>query len=305
MVLDEVDAALSLWDRFKKWRHTRKNPPVESVAVRFVRLFESHGVHRNQIPRFFGHGLTPQDMQDEASLFAKLDETILEAVCKQFAVRREWLDGAESQVHPCHDFYKHPEGFADFLVQLKTANPDGELGGVLLAPNETDWRAIALIVLEETVGWVGDKPIYRYHLCNNWVFSYWKARAYLTACIAIAWKHGIHIHGVHMPWKEIEKLAEGRTLLGWQGVGIWKLGNRRWYAEDMALKPEVFLNGVDPERDNFGVKAGLGRWLDLEQQGLMDTGAPDVNARQLFQQELAKYSHVTIDGGAHSPASQE
>lgn len=304
-MLDQIEAALSLWGRFRNWRHARRNPLVESVATRFVRLFESHGVHRNQIPRFFDHGLTVLDMQGDDSLLAKLDETLFEDACVRFAVRREWLDGAESQVHPCHDFYKHPEGFADFLVQLKTANPDGELGGVLLAPNETDWRAIALIVLEETVGWVGDKPIYRYHLCNNWVFSYWKARAYLTACIAIAWKHGVHIHGEHMPCKEIEKFAEGRTLLGWQGEGVWKQGNKRWYAEDMALKPETFLEGIDPERDNYGIKAGLRRWLDLEQQGLMSTGGLDVNARQLFQQELAKYSPVHIDGVAQTSYLQE
>lgn len=106
MVLDEVDAALSLWDRFKKWHHTRKNPPVEPVASRFVRLFESHGVHRNQIPRFFDHGLTALDMLDDDSLLAKLDEALLEDACVRFAVRREWLDGADAQVHPCHDFYK-------------------------------------------------------------------------------------------------------------------------------------------------------------------------------------------------------
>ena len=28
------------------------------VAPRFIALFESHGVHRNQIPDFFGHGIT-------------------------------------------------------------------------------------------------------------------------------------------------------------------------------------------------------------------------------------------------------
>ena len=291
MVLDEVEAALSLWDRLKKLLHARKNPPVESIATRFVRLFESHGVYRNQIPRFFGHSLAVQDVQDEASLVAKLDETILEAACRQFAVRREWLDGAESKVHPCHDFYKHPEGFTDFIMQLKSANPDGGLGGLLIASNENGWRANALIILEETIGAVGDKPIYRYHLCNNWAFSYWKARAYLTACIAIAWKRSVFIHGLRVPGKVIEKLSEGQTLLGWQGNGVWQFPSRKkWYPEDMALKPDAFLEGIDPERDNFGIKSGLELWLDLEEQGLMATGCPVTNIRQLFQHELEKFS---------------
>ena len=291
MVLDEVEAALSLWDRLKKLLHARKNPPVESIATRFVRLFESHGVYRNQIPRFFGHSLTVQDVQDEASLVAKLDETILEAACCRFAVRREWLDGAESQIHPGHDFYKHPEGFADFLVKLKSANPDGELGGVLIAPNDQGWQAGALLILRETVGAVGEKPIYRYHLCNNWIFSYWKARAYLTACVAIAWKRGVYVHGLRIPAKEIEKLAAGEMLLSRQGEGVWNVSSsKKWYPEDMALKPDAFLEGIDPERDNFGIKSGLRRWLELEEQGLMATGCPVTNVRQLFLHELEKFS---------------
>lgn len=289
-MLDQIESALSLLDRFKKWRLDRKNPPVEPVASRFVRLFESHGVHRNQIPRFFGHGLTLIDVQDDGALLTKLDETLLGAACNQFAVRMEWLDGAESQVHPSHDFYKHPEGFADFLVQLKSANPDGKLRGVLIVPNDRDGQAGALLILQETVGAVGEKPIYRYHLCNNWAFSYWKARAYLTACVALAWKHQAYVHGIRMPNKEIARLAEGKTLLGWKGEGIWELGNKTWDPEDMALTPGAFLEDVDPEQENFGIKSGLRLWLELEEQGLMETGCPVANVRQLFQQELEKYS---------------
>lgn len=289
MVFGEVNAAISLWDRIRKWWQARKNPLAESIATRFVRLFESHGVHRNQIPRFIGHGLTLTDVQDDASLLAKLDETILDDVCGRFAVRREWLDGAETQVHPCYDFYKHPEDFADIIKRLKANNPDGGLLGVLIAPDEPEGHAEALLVLQETIGFVGDKAIYRYHLCNNWGFEYWKSRAYLAACVAIAWKHDVFVHGIYSPSKEIQRLVAGDVLLGWQGEGVWSLGVKKWDPEDMALRPDVFLRGVDPEQEAFGYKAGLQLWLDLEQRGLMDTG-DKINARRLFEQELAKYS---------------
>ena len=58
----------------------------------------------------------------------------------------------------------------------------------------------------------------------------------------------------------------------------------------MALRPEVFLKGVDPEKDNYGIKSGLELWLDLDEQGLMDSGFR-TSARQTFEEELAKYSH--------------
>lgn len=289
MVFGEINSALSVWEKLSKWYKARALPPVESVATRFVRLLESHGVHRNQIPRFIGHGLTLRDVDDDEALLAKLNEEILEDTCARFAIRREWLDGAEKQAHPCHDFYKHPEYFLSFVDNLKANNPEGQMVGALIASSECDWQDEALLILQETIGHVGDKPIFRYHLCNGWIFSYWKARAYLTACTAIAWRRGVYIHGIRSSKKQIEPLAQGETLLGWQGEGIWKFGHKAWDPEDMTLRPDVFLEGIDPEQDNFGIKSGLELWLELEERDFMDMGIRQ-NTRQLFQQELAKCS---------------
>lgn len=261
----------------------------ETVVTRFVRIFENHGVHRNQIPRFIGHGLSVRDVQDDASLLAKLDEPLLQAVCERFAISREWLDGVETQVHPDHDFYKKPKEFADFIRNLRAKNPENEIIGVLIAPTERNWREDeALLILQEAIGFLGKKPIYRYHLCNNWGFFYWKARAYLTACVAMAWKQKMYIHGIYMPNKKIAQLALGETILGWQGEGIWELGHKDWDPEDMTITPEAFLNGVVPEKDNFGIKSGLQLWLDLEKEGYMDAGI-NSGARKLFEEELGKY----------------
>ncbi len=292
MMFGEINSFLNIWDRFRKWNISRKNSlvtPIETIAARFVRLFESHGVHRNQIPRFFGYGLTLKDVQDDASLLTKLDEDMLAAACTLFAVRREWLDGAESQVYQDHDFYKYPTEFLGFLEGLKADNPSGQMRGVLIAPIERKWHAQALIILQETIGHVGNKSICRYHLCNNWMFTYWKARGYLTACIAIAWKHKVYIHGIIKSNNLIDQLARGETLLGWQGEGIWALGHTDWNPEDMTLQPDEFLDGIAPERNNYGIKSGLEIWLDLEERGLMESGF-GANARELFQQELAKHS---------------
>ena len=277
--------------KFTSWVRGRKSIPADTIVTRFVRLFESHGVHRNQIPRFFGHGLTLKDVQDDDSLLAKLEEPLLDAACNMFSIRREWLDGADTQIHPCHDFYKYPEKFLAFLLELKNENFDAHIEGVLIAPEELG-NSDALMILQETIGHVGEKPIFRYHICHNWRFSYWKARAYLAACVAIAWKERVFIHGVHLPKIEIVKLSEGETLLGWQGEGIWKFGSVTWHPEDMALLPKAFLEGIDPEEDKFGIKSALKLWLDLEKKGLMDIGQSSViceTPRLAFQQELKRY----------------
>lgn len=289
-MLDQVVAFFDLWDRYKRWRAPEENRQTESIAARFARLFETHGVHPNQIPRVFGLGIQLRDVQDDASLLSRLDEDILDAACAYFAVRREWLDGAESQVHTCHRFYKDPHSFAGFIHDLKIKNPTGRIAGVVIAPIETDRNAEALLILEESIGFVGEKPIHRYHLCDSWMFSYWKARAYLTACIAIARKNNIYVHGTYALKKNIDALAGGEILLGWRGEGIYSLGMKRWDPEDMTLSPDAFLKGVDPEKGEFGLKAGLRLWLDLEQQRFMDTGFNE-DARLLFQRELAKYQN--------------
>ena len=276
--------------RFIGWVRKTQKPSSESVSSRFIQLFESHDVHRNQIPRFFGHGLTVKDMQDEAALLGKLGEPVLDAACSFFGVRREWLEGAESKVYPCHDFYKHPENVAPFLTALKEKNPDGGLDGILIAPTEKEGDA--LIVLSEVIGGIGEKPIYRYHLCNNWLFDYWKSRAYLTAYIAIAWKHGIHIRGNYLPAKEIKRIANGEVLLVSEDGSALARRSKLWHPEDMAIKPEDYLAGVDPEQDKFGLVSAVKQWLRLEESGYMDTGLSMYSRESIrasFEKTLGKY----------------
>lgn len=286
MIFGEIESVVNLVEKFKKFYRSRNK--TESVASRFVRLFESHGVHRNQIPRFFNYGLTMKDVQDDDSLILKLDEKILDAACKLFAVKREWLDGAGMQVHPIHHFYKHPEDFLAFIDQLKNEKPGGELDGEVFAPETMRSGDDTILVLYEVVGYVGNEQIFRYHLCDIWSFSYWKARAYLTACIAVAWKAHVHIRGTYASEKLIHRLAQGEVLLGDKSNGLESLLGKKWYPEDMTLDPELFLKDLDPERDSFGIKAGLRLWLELDDEGLMDIGMQK-DARSVFERELAKY----------------
>lgn len=287
-MLGEIVSAFSIYDRLKSIFQKKPHAHRETVATRFVMLFEGHGVHRNQIPRFFEHGLTVADIKDDDSLLPKLSEDMLDAACELFAVRREWLDGAEDQVHPDHDFYKQPELFAEFTDKLVASNPEGRLTGTLLIPQQKTGEPVSFFIIEELIGWVGDRQILRYHLCNNWLFCYWKSKAYLAACIAIAWKRGIYIHGSTAPVDYLQSLSSGEVLLGSAKHNIPRTHGKLWHPVDMCLDPEKFLDGLDPERDMFGFRAGLGLWLELDEQGLMDCGIGG-SRRALFEQALADY----------------
>lgn len=65
-MLEQIATVLSIlvglkkiWDQVKK--HVASEKQADNIgsviASRFIRLFKKHGVDRNQIPRFFGHGL--------------------------------------------------------------------------------------------------------------------------------------------------------------------------------------------------------------------------------------------------------
>lgn len=282
-MLGEVEAAFSLWDRLKK--KLAGNAAQATVASRFVYLFENHGVHRNQIPRFFGHGLSAEDVSTNEKLLAVLNEAMLQEAADLFAVNREWLDGADARIYEVHDFYKEPEKFAEFISVLLSRSDAVE--GMLYKTKTRSHGYDAIIVIEEQIGWVGERPIYRHHLCGNWIFSYWKSRAYLTACIALAWKNSLYIHGQNAPVEWIKSMTEGTHFYLGIDDNIRPAFGEKWYPEDMCDNPTVYLDGVS--EGNSGKSLALGLWLKLHDKGFMEAGFTEGNFRSAFETEQQKY----------------
>lgn len=281
-ILKEIESAQTLWK--KAFPKKDQDKSHSSVASRFVLLFETHGVHRNQIPRFFGHDLTLIDVEDDKSLLPKLSEEILTDACNMFAVRREWLDGAESRIYQHLDFYKQPEEFITFIEQLKSNVPDGMLDGVLLVPDKKCLGEHALLILEETIGYVGDKEIYRQYICNSPNYKYWKCNAYITSFMAISWKRKVYIKGRYVPNDLIKDYWEGEKLMGWNGDGTFAIKGKFWYPEDMTFSPEEYLKEVD--EGLHGKIMGLKAWIDLYDDGFMDSGLNYPTAKHKFLAEL-------------------
>lgn len=261
--------------------------PSETVARRFIRMFEAHGVHRNQVSRLFGHGLAPVHLQSDQALMPMLTDSMLDAAAQLFCIRREWLDGASDQIYPLHDFYKRPDKFVQFIAELQRQSR-GDVRGVVLVAASEQFEDTALVILEQQIGFLGDRPLYRYHIANNWMFSYWKSRAYLTACVALAWNAKFYVLGRKVPIELIRNFKTGTKFLeGGLDEAVLSKG-LLWYPEDMAVKPQAFLEGLD--EGQFGIREGLLLWLQLEAAGLMKTDLPYGNVRQAFEQALAKAS---------------
>jgi hypothetical protein len=281
MIFGEIDSALNLFSRVKSL--FIKSAPTATVASRFVQLFEEHGVNRNQIPSFFEHGLTVAIVENDEKLLPALTEEILNAACKLFAVRREWLDGVDTQIHPTHNFYKEPEKFREFVVGLNKKKK-GLVSGMLFVADTPSRNYDAVIILEEELGVVGEKVIYRYHICNNWLFYYWKSRVYLTACIALAWKNEVYIHGMKVHFKKIDEYLEGEKYLS-DFYNSLVCRSNKWHPEDMACDPKNLFEGLTEHLHDGEYQATIELWLELADKGLMDTcfnPAP----KEIFQQAL-------------------
>lgn len=287
-MLQELGIIKAVLDIVKSLRdlltgHTPKKIPSPDssspllVAKRFVELFDAHGVKRSQIPRFFGHGLTLDILKTDESLLTHLSGEMLDAAAELFAVRRAWFDGESKQIYPLHDFYKKPDEFAEFANAITQRCTEFDIYcWVLRMPQPSKDEFDALIVIQEGIGFVDDRPIYRHHLCHNWGFKYWHARAYLAACIAIAWKHRWLVLGRDVDRAWLSSLLEGETMIRYDyadsGFSFPTKGH--WETDDQVIRPEAFIQYLD--EGLAGRQLGLDKWLSLATEGYMDLGSHPV-----------------------------
>lgn len=244
-----------------------------TVAQRFVALFESHGVKRNQITGFFGHDLTIGKLATDEELTNHLTPEILKDAALLFGVNQDWLEGASETIYEVKDFYKHPEDFEHFL-QLFLNRKDKFFCYVLNAQYETakNNQYDGIILLEETIAEINGRPVYRYHFCGKWLMGYWKSRGYLAACCALLFKYGFHPIGKNVSQTWLVEVTNGTQLMqyDYESPGLALTHTATWYVDEFIEKPDRYLQGVDPEMDKFGFKAALSLWLELSQKGYMD-----------------------------------
>ncbi len=292
-MLDQVDAFFSLLERFKKYyRAYRPISREATLADRFIRLFEKHSIQRNQIPRYFGHGITLEDVNNSDKLIAKLNHEILQSACDLFAVRLEWLEGADDKLYEVHHFYKQPAAYRDFLSQLVAANPQQIYAKLVLSVDKT-WTEDALLILEEQIKLSGDEPISRYHLCGGWVHKYWKCRAELTSCIAMTLNLNVPIKQQRTPVK-IDGFCQGKGFvydlcslpLAFKRTRFGRRFYQDWHPDQWVFDPDSFISDIAD--GDFGKANALARWLEYFDEGLLETGYHRSHARAEFAAELEK-----------------
>lgn len=262
-----VESIQRLWS---KWR---QKPVVETLAGRFFRLFEAHGVHRNQIPRFFGHGLLLKDVQDEAALLTCLTDEHLADACQLFGVQLQWLERGEGNAHVRHQFYLQPLSFGNFLddlVAARKAVSDVEITATLFGVLDRQSQVESTLVVFEPIGLLNDEVICRYHNVDAGPLGYWKARVSTAALVAQALSRKLWVNGRNCDVKLLRASTYAKELVGIQEHDLLMASSRRFEVDDWLLEPDAFLDDVDPEPNRFGSISALELWLNFDAEGLME-----------------------------------
>jgi hypothetical protein len=245
-----------------------------NIAPRFIALFESHGVHRNQIEEFFGHGLDIRSCATDEELLKKLTPEILNDAVKLFGVNKDWLEGSSAEIYNIPDFYKCPEKFDLYLTELLKSTNANKLSAYALISEEKLMNAYndSLFVIAEPIGEINQREIYKYHLLGRWGIHYWKSRAYFTACCALLYKHGLLVAGevVDRDWLidtcEDTKLLKYDFIERYGSVDFPSVGS--WLVSDFAEMPDKYLEGLNT-KNGHSVSLALELWLSLSEKGYM------------------------------------
>lgn len=80
----------------------------------------------------------------------------------------------------------------------------------------------------------------------------------------------MYINGTVVNKIEFSVFSEGKTLLDYGHWGAIPPQGVNWDPEYMSLDPDVLLEGVRPEVDNFGHYNALRQWQEYAEQGLLD-----------------------------------
>jgi|TARA_R110002060_G_scaffold68010_4_gene76680 hypothetical protein len=268
-------AAITIYKFFRKApSEIETEIKSETIATRLVALFESHGVHRNQIPEFFGHGLDIPSCASDDKLLEKITPEIISQAAALFGVNKDWLEGSSKEIYSIPDFYKHPEEFESYLVELLESAKADKFSAYSLISEKKVMNAYndSLIVIAEPIGEINQREIYRYHLLGSWGIHYWKSRAYFTACCALLYKHDLLVTGQIVKRNWVSEIYEGQTFLEYDyterygGVNFPTVGS--FIVSDFVEMPDNYLKGMDTEQGR-AIPLALSMWLSLSENGYM------------------------------------
>lgn len=181
-----VDINIASSIKYLKWK--AKSDSAAKVALRFLKLFDDHGIAVSQIQSFVPQ-VTLDKLTSLEALLPVLTNDVLNTVATLFGIRRTWLDGIDDRLYDSAGCYQYPARFFEVLQEIPLDDNLVSLRALYSARQLDKTKhaeQLIALVLTEKIGILGETNIYRYHpLCDIWDWSYDKCRIQLKAMVRL------------------------------------------------------------------------------------------------------------------------
>ncbi|ATC64804.1 hypothetical protein CMV30_12970 [Nibricoccus aquaticus] len=231
-------------------------PQLLALAQRVRRILSGHGLQPGHLARFFSARKAPftitfADQQNDAVFLRWLDESKTAWVAQTFGVRREWIDGEDSQIFDWCDYDKRPALFLKEISQYVDSLIYDEIPASPEAlfvryGSGKDWKRkgqnrVFVIVRVPLARLSNETIIFRY--VSDFMPYYWDEGR--TAVQLRAWARllfitkNISCQGCEVPLEIAEKMEDNQLFLH-EIFESPKLHRRchDWHPEDYALYPQ-------------------------------------------------------------------
>lgn len=273
-MLGEILTGTKLAETLFKWGRSvyRVFRPVNeeeqpTITSRFIQLFVMHGVHANQIPEFFGYGITLADISKPDQLIDKLTEEVISAVVELFGVRKSWLQCVDDHIYESIHFGYQPQLAKEFIEELVDRNE--RVSATLLMDSEHHRDTCDVLIFHIPIGELEGLEIYRHIVINEHTHAYWKSMISLLALISISDSKDIFIDGYLTKPECYESLSNLKCTYSKAAKGT---KSKYFNPEDLLESPDNFLKWVDEQEKGYGHRSATERYQQYVEAGWISVG---------------------------------
>lgn len=190
---------------------------IRRLAIRWLELFETHGVRRHQIPALLPNHHVPlsalTDWQQTAVLLGS--DRLRDDTCALFNVRRAWLEGDSDRIYEVLPLSEEVDAVLETLEGWAQTCEEIALLGFRdgRKPLDVQPHQTCAFMLRGTIREFGEKPVFQYQpVYGPFEWDYPKGRVIARTAWLAARVAGCSSWGWRLIREQIDALCGGRTL---------------------------------------------------------------------------------------------
>ncbi|ACA88881.1 hypothetical protein [Shewanella woodyi] len=191
--------------------------PVFKLAERFLEVFESHGVHLNEIPRCIPEkfGISLVELANKDKLIEKLTPDLIDWFCSIFNIRRDWLEANGNYIYDTKNYYKNEHSLLRLLKDLKEQHHSSMRVIAYKDVKELDSggerpQDVNLLIVIPAFK-IDDRLVMKYiPTSTQWDWGYWRSRYQFKGITRVCYKKlDLTFDGYNLDSEKMAELSSG------------------------------------------------------------------------------------------------